>query len=301
MTRASVLICTYNGEQYIQDQIDSILNQSVAIDKIYLFDYESTDQTLNIVQNIADKESRLILFEHPNLKSVAKSFIHALKVVGGIIQPEEILYICDQDDFWLFNKNETIQQLEFYKSRSPTLVHHDVFVTNDQLHQIPIRFYSNKQKNLLKSGVTHRKYLSTVIGNTICLNYAAIKFLSSQNFDKRIIMHDWFWASLIEEVGEVIFLNKALSFYRQHDSNVTGINRSKKINKKLIKGFANIISTATQISYIKTIERGKNKSVVLLKYLIKQKFYQEFLIVIAIVTMHKFILRIKDKFILVII
>ena len=279
IAKASVLLCTFNGERYIKEQIESILNQSIEIDKIYILDYGSHDKTVEIVRTIASSQKKILLYQFPNTKSVIKSFINALQLVGETILPDDILYICDQDDSWFPNKNGAIQKLGIHKSPKPILVHHDVVVTDERLQEIETEFYTYEQREILCSKKPHREFISTVIGHTICLNYAAVKLLFKKQFDERIIMHDWFWGAIVERMGEVIFLDEKLSFYRQHEHNLIGLNKSKKINQKIINVLQNIILKCAQIEYLNELSIVDKIRIQELKtYLINQKFYKELLI-----------------------
>lgn len=62
----SVAMATYNGEKYIEEQVDSILNQSKPVDEIIIFDDNSTDGTLEIIRRYADSRIKV----HVNDKNV---------------------------------------------------------------------------------------------------------------------------------------------------------------------------------------------------------------------------------------
>ena len=57
----SVALCTYNGEQFITEQIDSILNQTLAVNEIIICDDKSTDSTLQILKKYQEKHPKIIL------------------------------------------------------------------------------------------------------------------------------------------------------------------------------------------------------------------------------------------------
>lgn len=98
--KISVAICTYNGEKYINQQIDSILNQSLAVNEIIICDDCSTDQTFNILEKYSSLNPGLfkIIKNDTNLKTV-KNFEKAISLCSG-----EIIFLSDQDDIWAENK-----------------------------------------------------------------------------------------------------------------------------------------------------------------------------------------------------
>lgn len=86
MTKISVALCTYNGEKFIHQQIDSILNQSLKVDEIVVCDDGSTDETQNILAKYQNKYPSIfkIHINEKNLRSV-KNFEKAISLCSGEI------------------------------------------------------------------------------------------------------------------------------------------------------------------------------------------------------------------------
>ncbi|SFI40520.1 glycosyltransferase family 2 protein [Halpernia frigidisoli] len=102
----SVALCTYNGEKFLEQQIDSILTQTVAVDEIIVCDDGSTDKTSVILNKYQAKFPNLfkIYINEKNLRSV-KNFEKAISLCT-----KEIIFLCDQDDIWVENKVEIITE-----------------------------------------------------------------------------------------------------------------------------------------------------------------------------------------------
>lgn len=100
--KTSVAICTYNGEQFLNQQIDSILNQTHPVDEIIVCDDRSTDSTISILNSYKEKYPDLfkIYVNEKNLRSV-KNFEKALSLCNN-----EIILLSDQDDIWIKEKVE---------------------------------------------------------------------------------------------------------------------------------------------------------------------------------------------------
>jgi glycosyltransferase involved in cell wall biosynthesis len=100
--KISVALCTYNGEKFISEQIDSILNQTLPVDEIVICDDGSNDKTIRILNKYADENPNLfkIYINQINLKSV-KNFEKAIQLCKG-----DIIFLSDQDDIWVTNKVE---------------------------------------------------------------------------------------------------------------------------------------------------------------------------------------------------
>lgn len=106
----SVALCTYNGERYIREQLESILNQTMPVDEIVVCDDGSTDDTLDIIKNYKDKTStdiRIYLNEE-NL-GPARNFQKAINQCIG-----DIVFLSDQDDVWMPDKVSIIT--EYFES-----------------------------------------------------------------------------------------------------------------------------------------------------------------------------------------
>jgi len=97
----SVALCTYNGEKYIKEQIDSLLNQSVSVDEIIIVDDVSTDRTMDIIK---EYQSKIIkIYQNNENIGFVKNFQKAISLANG-----EIIFLCDQDDIWSNKKVERI-------------------------------------------------------------------------------------------------------------------------------------------------------------------------------------------------
>jgi glycosyltransferase involved in cell wall biosynthesis len=95
--RCSICIATYNGEKYIQEQIESILCQVDVNDEIIVSDDNSTDNTLAIVKSFND--DRITIYVNQGCKGYTGNFENALKYARG-----EYIFLADQDDIWVMGK-----------------------------------------------------------------------------------------------------------------------------------------------------------------------------------------------------
>ena len=100
--KTSVALCTYNGQQFLKQQLDSILNQTHKVDEIVVCDDGSTDKTIEILENYSANYPNTFYINQNeiNLRSV-KNFEKAVKLCSG-----DIIFLSDQDDVWVDNKVE---------------------------------------------------------------------------------------------------------------------------------------------------------------------------------------------------
>lgn len=105
--KISIVIATYNGEKYIREQVQSILNQTVLPNEILIADDLSTDNTRSIIMELK-KNSIIDIQVNFNTNNLGwkKNFYQLLKQVTG-----DIIFYCDQDDIWEKNKIENILKI----------------------------------------------------------------------------------------------------------------------------------------------------------------------------------------------
>ncbi len=99
----SVAMAVYNGPDYIEEQLDSILNQSIAVDEIVIVDDGSSDGSREILLKFKQKYPEIRLFFNKNNLGYLKNFSKAASLCRG-----DITFLCDQDDCWHHNKAATM-------------------------------------------------------------------------------------------------------------------------------------------------------------------------------------------------
>lgn len=112
--KVSVAMCTYNGEKYLKKQLDSILNQTKSVDEIIICDDGSTDRTMAILNDYAEKHNEVVrVFQNEKNLRVIKNFEKAVEHCTG-----DIVFLSDQDDIWAENKVENFMS---YFSQNPSI------------------------------------------------------------------------------------------------------------------------------------------------------------------------------------
>ena len=95
----SVVICTYNGEKFLREQLDSLLAQTYPLLEFIVSDDHSTDKTPAILKGYAEKDTRFRIFLHQNNCGPNKNFERAIQLANS-----DHIAICDQDDVWAPDK-----------------------------------------------------------------------------------------------------------------------------------------------------------------------------------------------------
>lgn len=102
----SVALCTYNGEKFIREQIESILHQTMPVDEIVVCDDGSTDGTLDIIESYSSSgHSQIRIYRNEKNLGPARNFQQALNLCQG-----DIIFLSDQDDIWEATKVAQIVQ-----------------------------------------------------------------------------------------------------------------------------------------------------------------------------------------------
>lgn len=208
----SVCIATYNGEKYIKEQIDSIINQLDKNDEIIISDDGSTDNTLKIINQYLDNRIKIYKNDRSN-KGVIGNFENAIKFSNG-----EYIFLADQDDIWLPNKVNTYMK---YFKLGYNIIVSDAKVIDQERNVINESFFKimNSGKGFVKNFIRNT-YLGCCIGiKRELMDYAL-------PFPKNIAMHDIWLGFIGETFGEPKFIEEKLLLYRRHGSNASPASES---------------------------------------------------------------------------
>jgi glycosyltransferase, family 2 len=233
--KIEILLATYNGEKYVGEQIDSIINQTYNNWELLIRDDNSKDRTLEILKEYEKKDKRIKVIEDKkgNLGFV-KNFEELLNN-----SKEDWVMFSDQDDYWLENKIEKYVAILNTSSedilKKPMLIHSNSFICDDNLEIIKDEFINSKIANKYNEDDFYFAYF--VQGSTVLINRAIIDL--ALPFSKNVTVHDRYFHLLAEFLGKRIFINESLIKYRQHSNNKIGA-KSSVISKILKKRYFHI-------------------------------------------------------------
>ena len=217
----SVAMATYNGKDFIEQQIDSILSNLEENDELIISDDGSTDGTLEIIHDYVKKDKRVTLLAGPK-KGVIKNFENALLHCTG-----DYIFLSDQDDIWLPNKKQTVMSY-FAQDKDLIAVVHDAVVIDENNNIIMESWfkYRNSKNGFIRNLIKNRYLGCCMVFKRKLLEYAL-------PIPEDIEMHDW-WLGLYAELkGKTKFINEKLFQYRRHSKNVSSLNHYSI--KKMIK------------------------------------------------------------------
>ena len=131
----SVCMATYNGQEYVKEQIDSILCQLGKDDELVISDDHSVDQTQHIIETYTDP--RIRFYENELAKGVTHNFENSLKKSKG-----DIIFLSDQDDVWYPNKIK--EMVAFLQEGDYHVVTCNCALTDSELHIIQEAYYTTE-------------------------------------------------------------------------------------------------------------------------------------------------------------
>jgi len=227
MKSITILMSTYNGEKYLEEQLESLLGQKNCNLKILVRDDGSSDDTIKILERYKKKEL-LDWYKGSNLKS-ANSFMDLIKNA-----PKTDYYaFCDQDDVWNNDKIEiAIDTLEkIGNNEKPLLYCSNYELVDEALVSINIDNHHKSSTNFSDAIVG-----SCCTGCTVVFNQKLIDYLRKE-YPKNILMHDDWAHKVCLAVGGIVYYDeRPMLKYRQHKNNVDGgVHNIKKRIKNILK------------------------------------------------------------------
>ncbi|MGV6839761.1 MAG: glycosyltransferase family 2 protein [Planktomarina sp.] len=215
MAKGAIILATYNGAEYIEDQICSILRQTHHDWHLHVSDDGSSDGTQRIINKYKRKCPNLITLHQGPRHGFAENFMSVLKKL-----PKDTAWVAfaDQDDVWHKDKlKEAICALGH--NQKPTLYCGRRHVVNKQLYSLGHDFPQTPQASF-----SNALAQNIAAGNTLVINNAALKIVQKADHSG-VPYHDWWLYLLITGTGgSVIFDPKPSLLYRQHSRNIVGAN-----------------------------------------------------------------------------
>jgi glycosyltransferase involved in cell wall biosynthesis len=215
----SIALCTYNGERFLREQLDSIINQSYPNIEIIAVDDCSSDKTVEILREYAEKHLFIKVFSNTENLGYIKNFEKAMRLCNG-----PLIALSDQDDIWSSEKIE----------RQVQAIGNNVLIYHDS------EFIDQKGKSL-------NKYMSDVMNlyrgdePEVFLFFNCISghsvLLKKELLEKMLpfpdaYFHDWWMGYVATNAGSIDYLSEALVKYRQHENTDTNILKRERVKRE---------------------------------------------------------------------
>lgn len=231
----SVAMAVYNGELYIREQIESILNQTQKVDEIIIVDDNSSDSTYSIVQDYVNSCNNCIIKLYQNEKNMGYklNFKKAISLTQG-----DYIFLSDQDDVWENDKVEKMIAVLIENSNILTLASSFSLIDKNGTPFSIELVDGLSNNNLLRKRVEYNELVEITFDELLIQNYfqgcslAITSYLKNRfiNSFTEDFFHDWLLNLLASEEKGMYFYNHPLFKYRIHDNNTIGINDFENCN-----------------------------------------------------------------------
>ncbi|MEQ6996725.1 glycosyltransferase family 2 protein [Enterococcus casseliflavus] len=240
----SVCIATYNGEEFILAQIESILKQLAANDEIIISDDGSIDKTIEYIKSFED--SRIKIYLNDNERGFTSNFQNALSKAEG-----DFIFLADQDDIWLDNKVkitlDALQYSDLVISDCLTVDENLNILNNSRFHEFNIK--GTKLEHFLKS-----RY----IGCCMAFNKKILDTVLPFPLKYKVLEHDIWIAAVGLTYFKTTLIREPLIMYRRHSNNVSsgGFNNGYPLLVKLYKRLYRLYALVRINSKVSQIKRS---------------------------------------------
>ncbi|MFC0428816.1 glycosyltransferase family 2 protein [Chryseobacterium scophthalmum] len=250
--KIAILLSTYNGEKYVEEQINSIINQDYNDWKLYIRDDGSNDSTTEIIRKYCEKYDNIVFLEGAENVGAALSFMDLLSKVNS-----EYYMFCDQDDIWLKNKVSSLYNVFLQNENAQNnllMVFSDATVVDQDLNEIDRSLwnYNKLPPYLILKKSKYISIFNCAPGCTMMFNHQ-LK-IKLNDYDTNILMHDWYAIIKALQYGTIKYIDTSLMLYRQHSNNVLGANRIS-FKDRIIKIFLTKKSIQSQMNVFKFVTK----------------------------------------------
>ena len=224
-----VLMATYNGEKYLKEQIESVLNQTYKNIRLVISDDCSKDGTINILKQY-ENDKRIEVHYHEKNQGYIKNFEYLLKQVKN-----NIYMLSDQDDVWMPEK--ITKSYEKLIKNDADMVFADLEVVDENLKTIYPSFNKfmlldrkiNKYINSYKLNYLY----NCITGCTLMSKSKWIKDILPIPTDSKYLIHDHWIGLIVSLNGKMVYMPEKYIKYRQHGNNQVGTEKISHGFKKL--------------------------------------------------------------------
>lgn len=265
----AVLLPTYNGEKYLTEQLDSLLEQSYSNFRIVVRDDGSSDNSAELLKQYASENpNRFCLIQSAegsttNLGASASfSFLikYALENKALLGLDKAYMMFCDQDDLWFPDKIERQMQLILQTEQElgesmPVLVHSDLRVVSEEKELIAESLARYQGLETERNRFCNIVISNLVTGCTALINESLAYKALPVSADA--IMHDWWLAMVASAFGKLLYMDEPLVHYRQHGQNTIGAKEHHRATPRRLDHLQRVFSLTPNIHLQEVAHQAK--------------------------------------------
>jgi glycosyltransferase involved in cell wall biosynthesis len=207
----SIVVCTYNGARFVGEQLESILQQTYPNIEVIVGDDASTDETWEIIEAFKNKDQRITAYRNETNMGYNLNFSKACGSATGAY-----IAISDQDDIWEPSKIEML--LSKLEENPAHMLVHGISARFEEMGKPHLG--SLKKVNYIEGNDMRKFFLLNIIsGHSMLLRAELLN--RAQPFPQKIY-YDWWLVAHACAAGDIVAVQKILTWHRMHDSNATG-------------------------------------------------------------------------------
>ena len=254
-------MCTYNGEDYVTQQIQSILDQTHTDFRLIIVDDISKDRTVEIIKKMMLSDKRIEFHQNDRNLGYFNNFLSSLDYVKS-----DFLFFSDQDDIWVKNKIE-IQLSDLMQSEENVLMNfsNSYLLYDESKTEAP--YATNRDSRKIKSYYSSSIELALrniVSGHTILIRsnqIPKIKEKMSKITDRKNLYFDYVLTLILLDLGKIKYVDKSLVYFRQHPESTSTkmrMNYYKHISTNAF-AFSQVSESPKTIYYFSTLSKAISK------------------------------------------
>lgn len=248
----SICMSTFNGENYIYKQLESIYNQSVQVDEVIICDDCSTDGTVGIIEHFIEKNklgAKWILYKNNQNKGYPENFYNVMNLCKG-----DIVFLADQDDIWHAEKIGIM--CDVFKEHPVAGVvcckYGMIDENEDKIHTIMQAAVSRESRNVKSISLEKVFYKYEFPGMVMAFRREWYERKNERIMDEKSIPHDYLLAVWAAEEEKLYQLDLELAYHRRHNNNV---GKEEHRIKKLLNKKRKLTEIDNYCEVLRTIQR----------------------------------------------
>lgn len=256
-----ILMCTYNGEKYIEQQIHSILNQTYTDFRLIIVDDISKDRTVSIIKEMMQHDHRIELNQNTTNLGYFNNFLHSLDYVSS-----DYLFFSDQDDCWVKDKIEKQLTDLMQEDEAVLMSFSNSYLLYDEVNA-HTSYETKRDADKIKtyySTAIELALRNIVAGHTILMRTQSLPWIKERMSllkDKQHLYFDYVLTLLLLEQGKIKYFDESLVYFRQHPESTSTVMRMNyyKYVSSIALAFSKISESDKTVNYFSVLNKTTAK------------------------------------------
>ncbi len=221
----SMVVAVYNGEKYLEEQIESLRNQDYKNLEIIIVDDCSKDSSVKISHAFAAKDPRIQVHQNPANLGFAKNFLNGMLMTKG-----EFVCFCDQDDVWRADKVRILKELLGANPKN-ILAYSDLEICDEALQSTHASFWKAAGIAPRKGCLKEKALLRNLAPGCSMMFRGRVRDILKAAPKDLPFNHDHLVFVISAALGNLVYTKERLVKYRQHDKNNIGAFYPSRVNR----------------------------------------------------------------------